>query len=102
MTEWVKACPISDIEDEDLVRWDHDGHSFAIYNTTKGFFCTDGICTHEHQHLEDGLVIDEVIECPLHQGRFNIITGKALSAPACVDLKTYMTEIRDGAVYVKV
>ena len=102
MADWVLACDATDIDDEDLIRWDYDERSFAIYNTVNGFFCTDGMCTHERQHLEDGLVMDDVIECPLHQGRFQISTGKALSAPACVDLKTYPVELRNGKIYVQV
>ena len=89
MSTWIKACGADEIDEEDLIRWDHDGRTFALYNTKKGFFATEGLCTHEDQHLEDGLVIDLVIECPLHQGRFDIATGKALAAPVCVDLKTY-------------
>ena len=62
----------------------------------------DGICTHEVAQLEDGLVIGTVIECPLHQGRFDVTNGKALSAPVCVDLKTYPTKVEDGDVYIDV
>ena len=102
MAEWIEACKTDDIDEEDLIRWDHGGKTYAIYKTLKGFFCTDGMCTHEAQHLEDGLVIDEVIECPLHQGRFNLITGKALSAPVCVDLATYKVDVRDGVVFVEI
>ena len=100
MVNWVQACKVGDIDEEDLIRWDHEDRTFAIYNVPEGFFCTDGLCTHENQHLEDGLVIDGVIECPLHQARFNVFTGKALSAPACVDLKTYPVEVRGENIFV--
>ena len=102
MADWVHACDANDIDDEDLIRWDHGGKTYAIYNTAEGFFCTDGLCTHEEQHLEDGLVIDGVIECPLHQGRFDVATGKALSAPVCVDLNTYPVDERGGKIFVNV
>lgn len=101
MTAWIRACATADIDEEDLFRFDHGGLSFAIYNTTGGFFATDGYCTHELQHLEDGLVDGEVIECPLHQGRFNIRTGKALSAPVCEDLQTYPVKIENNEVFIQ-
>ena len=66
----------------------------------KGFFASDLMCTHEKQSLEDGLVIDCVIECPLHGGRFDICTGKALSAPCTKDLVTYPVKIEDGRVLI--
>ncbi len=101
MSEWVRVCNADAIDEEDLIRFDHAGKTYAVYNTEKGFFATDGLCTHEEQHLEDGIVIGTVIECPLHQGRFDIPSGKALSAPVCVDLKTYDVKIEGGAVLIR-
>ena len=100
MSNWIRACAAEDVDEEDLIRFDHDGRTYCIYNTEKGFFATDGHCTHEEQHLEDGIVVGTVIECPLHQGRFDIPTGKALSAPVCVDLKTFPVKIEDGAILI--
>lgn len=102
MSHWIEACAADDIDEEDLIRWDHDGKSFAIYRTEKGYFATDGYCTHEQQHLEDGLVIDGVIECPLHQGRFDIASGKALSPPVCVDLKTYSVKLDGERIFIQI
>ncbi len=101
MGEWIEVCAADDIDEEDLIRWDRDGRSFAVYNTERGFFATDGYCTHERQHLGDGLVIGTVIECPLHQGRFDIVTGKALSAPVCEDLATYPVKVEGGTVFIR-
>ena len=101
MTNWTHVCNADDIDEEDLIRWDHDEKSYAIYNTEVGFFATDGFCTHELQHLEDGIVIGKVIECPLHQGRFDIPSGKALSAPVCVDLITYPVKLEGNAIYIQ-
>ena len=100
MPQEIYVCQTDDIEEEDVKRFDHNDHTYCIYHTTEGFFGTDGFCTHEEQHLADGIVIDNVIECPLHQGRFDIRSGKALSAPVCIDLKTYPIEVRDGAIYL--
>jgi 3-phenylpropionate/trans-cinnamate dioxygenase ferredoxin subunit len=99
---WVRACATEDIDDEDLLRFDYGDKTFCIYNTPKGFYATDGMCTHEDEHLEFGMVINTVVECPLHQSRFDILTGEALSAPVCVDLKTYTVKIINGDVYLDV
>ena len=47
-------------------------------------------------------VIGQVIECPLHQGRFDIASGKALSAPVCVDLKTYPVKLEADCLFVDI
>ena len=102
MADWVHACDRGDIDEEDLVRWDHEGRTFAIYNAVDGFYCTQGDCTHEDEHLEAGLLTGHVIECPLHQGRFDIRSGRVLSPPPCIDLDTYPVKTEDGRIYVKV
>lgn len=100
MTNWIRICKTDEIDHEDLVRFDHEEKTYCVYNTPKGFFATDGICTHEAEHLEYGMVIGTVIECPLHQGRFDIPSGKALSAPVCVDLKTYPVKVEHGELFI--
>ncbi len=97
---WVRACATGDIDEEDVRRFDHGDRTYCIYNTPDGFFATDGMCTHEDEHLEDGIVIDCVIECPLHQGRFDVRSGKALSAPVCVDLRTWPLKIENGEIFL--
>jgi 3-phenylpropionate/trans-cinnamate dioxygenase ferredoxin component len=101
--DWIEACDADDIDEEDVVRFDADGRSFAIYRTLDSrYFATDGRCTHERVHLADGLVMGTVIECPKHNGRFDFTTGRALRAPVCVDLKTYPVKIDGGKVLVRI
>jgi 3-phenylpropionate/trans-cinnamate dioxygenase ferredoxin subunit len=100
---WTEACAADEIDTEDVVRFDHDGRVFAIYRSADDeYFATDGICTHEHAILADGLVMDEIIECPKHNGRFNYKTGEARGAPVCVNLKTYPVKVADGKVMIKI
>ncbi len=63
---------------------------------------TDGMSTHEDEHLEFGMVIDNIVECRLHQGRFDIPSGKALSAPVCVDLKTWPVKVEGYDIYINI
>ncbi|WP_315982505.1 hypothetical protein [Aliamphritea spongicola] len=37
MTDWVLACATDDIDEEDLIRFDHEDKTYAIYNTDNGF-----------------------------------------------------------------
>jgi 3-phenylpropionate/trans-cinnamate dioxygenase ferredoxin subunit len=103
MRDWIDVCPEDGIEVEDVIRFDHAGRTFAVYRDEDGaVFCTDGLCTHEQVHLSDGLVMEDTIECPRHNGRFNYKTGAALRTPACVALATYPARIRDGRIEVQV
>jgi 3-phenylpropionate/trans-cinnamate dioxygenase ferredoxin subunit len=100
---WIEACAADDIELKDVLRFDHDGRTFAIYRSPDDrFYATDGLCTHEHAHLADGLVLDNLIECPKHNGRFDYRTGEAKRAPACIDLRTYPVKVEDGKVLIEI
>lgn len=102
MAEWVDACGVDDIDEEDLIRWDHAGRTFALYRSPDSeYFCTDGLCTHENVHLSGGLVMDHVIECPKHNGQFDYRTGEAVRAPVCVNLRTYPVRVEGGRVQVQ-
>ena len=99
---WVRACAEDDVEPEDVIRFDHAGRTFAIYRTeADAFYATDGLCTHEAVHLADGLVMGTIIECPKHNGRFDLRSGEAKGAPACVNLATYPVRREGGAVFIQ-
>lgn len=101
MSNWIEVCATDDIDEEDVMRFDHGGMTFAVYRSPDdAFFATAGLCTHEKIHLADGLVMDDIIECPKHNGRFNYKTGEAKGAPVCVNLKTYPVKVEAGTVYI--
>ena len=101
MTSWLEVCSVDAIDEEDVIRFDQSGRTFAIYRSPEDrYFATDGLCTHEQVHLSDGLVMGNIIECPKHNGRFDYRTGAAKGAPVCVDLKTYPVKVEAGKVFI--
>jgi 3-phenylpropionate/trans-cinnamate dioxygenase ferredoxin component len=102
LDNWIFVSETDSIDVEDIVRFDHLDNTYCIYRLEDGFYATDGICTHESVHLEEGLVMDGEIECPMHQGIFNIKTGEAVSPPACENLKTHPVKVEDNKIYIKI
>ena len=103
MSNWIRACAPDEIDNEDLIRFDHEGRTFAIYRSPDdAYFCTDGYCTHEKVHLADGLVMDHLVECPGHNGQFDYRTGEAKRTPACEALKTYPVKVEGNDVFIDV
>jgi 3-phenylpropionate/trans-cinnamate dioxygenase ferredoxin subunit len=101
MISWLEVCSVDAIDEEDVIRFDQSGRTFAIYRSPDDrYFATDGLCTHEQVHLSDGLVMSNIIECPKHNGRFDYRTGAAKGAPVCVDLKTYPVKVEAGKVFI--
>ncbi len=98
---WIDAIATDDVEEGDVVRWDFQDETFVIIHGEDGrFYCTAGRCTHQQVHLSGGFVIDNAIECPRHNGVFDYRSGKALRAPACIDLATFETKVEGARVFV--
>lgn len=74
----------------------------ALYNVEGEIYATDNVCTHAFAILTDGWLDGDVIECPLHGGRFEVKTGKGLGPPIPCDLKTYPVRVVGDEVQVDI
>ena len=75
-------------------------HYLALYRVEKEIFATDNRCTHGLAPLCDGYLDGHIIECPMHQGRFDVRTGRCVAAPVTKELRTYPVRVVDGFVEV--
>jgi 3-phenylpropionate/trans-cinnamate dioxygenase ferredoxin component len=100
--DWHFAGNVQDFEDEDVEQLKVGPLAVAVYRAQGQFYATQDLCTHERAYLSDGVVIDCIVECPFHQGRFDVRSGKAMGAPVIVPLKTYPLKVVDGRIYVQV
>ncbi|MCK6627498.1 MAG: fatty acid desaturase [Anaerolineae bacterium] len=98
---WVEVCAVDDLDEEEVIGFDHNGKKYAVYRLQgDNFYASDGLCTHEKVLLANGLVLDGCIECPMHNGRFDVATGKAVKPPVHEDLKTYPAARRGDKVFI--
>lgn len=103
MTPFIDVAAASDIPDGDVVGRVVDGREIALYRLGDEVLATDARCTHGDASLCGGFVEpDGSIECPLHQGRFDIRTGRALCAPLTHDLAVHSVQVVDGRVRVQI
>jgi MocE subfamily Rieske [2Fe-2S] domain protein len=100
---WIDICAATSLGQGDALRFDHGKKSYALYrDEAGGLFATDGFCTHGNTHLADGLVKGKMIECPKHNGRFNLIDGSPARAPVCRGLATYPVEEWNGRIHINI
>jgi len=72
----------------------------AMFRQGESLHALHDLCTHGNARLSDGYVEDGRIECPLHQGLFDICTGAACGGPVTEDVRSYPVRVRDGRVEV--
>lgn len=100
---WVTIGPATLLGRSDVIRFDHGGRTYAVVRTQDDtFHATDGICTHGNTHLATGLVQGCLIECPKHNGWFDVRDGSPQRPPVCVPLATYPVRNADGLLSINV
>ena len=91
--EWVTVAKRSALGDGDMLAIEAAGKPIVLYDIGGEVYATDNLCTHAFAFLSDGWLDGDVIECPLHAGRFEVKTGKGLGPPIPCDIKTYRTRL---------
>lgn len=100
---WIEVCGAGEVGRADVMRFDHGKKTYAICRDEAGLlYAIDGICTHGNTHLCDGLVKGGIIECPKHNGRFNLADGSPARTPVCRGLATYPIEERGARLHINV
>lgn len=100
---WVNVVPLDAVPQGEAIEVECAGRPIALYRVDgSNVYATDAICTHAYGRLADGFLEGHEIECPLHQGRLDVRTGKAMCAPLTEDVRVYPVRIQDGEVLVDI
>lgn len=100
MSNWIDVAALDAVPTGDVIGIAVGGADIALYEVGGDIFATSNICTHGHARMSDGFLEGREIECPLHQGKFDVCTGRALCAPLTEDIRTFPVKIENGRVYV--
>ena len=98
---WTDAAAVSDVPEGDVIGVKVAGHDIALYEVEGAIYATDNVCTHGQARMSDGFLEGSEIECPLHQGKFDVCTGQALCAPLTENIRTYPVKLVDNRVMLR-
>ncbi|SFU53906.1 non-heme iron oxygenase ferredoxin subunit [Pseudoduganella namucuonensis] len=99
-SNWIDAAAEADVPEDDVTQVAAGGVELALYGAGGEVYATASLCTHGNARLCDGFLDGHEIECPLHQGKFDIRDGRATCEPATEAVRTYPVKIENGRVYV--
>ncbi len=97
---WIDVLALESMPEGDVTSVNVGGQEIALYEVEGEVFATDNFCTHGAARMSDGFLEGREIECPLHQGRFDVCTGKAMCAPLSQDIRVYPVRIENKRVWV--
>lgn len=97
---YLKACALSELEENTPKRVELDGTPVSIVSTEGEVFAINDVCSHANVSLSEGEVEDCMIECWLHGSAFDLRTGKPSGLPATRPVPVYPVKIEEGDVLV--
>mgnify|MGYP000849780034 FL=1 len=100
-SNWIDLVAVSDLEPGDVTPAQHKGQPLAVYDGPDGIHVTSARCSHGGASLVDGYFDGFIIECPLHQGCFDIRDGRACGKPATRAIKVFECRTLEGMVQIK-
>lgn len=99
---WKPVARVTDISpDTHTLRVTLGDEAVCLYELDGRVCATQDRCPHGNASLAEGWVEDGTVECPLHQGVFDIATGKPQCPPVTTDLKCYEVRVEDGTVFLR-
>jgi NAD(P)H-dependent nitrite reductase small subunit len=99
---WQRVAALADLAADAAFPAKLGNRRIALYRLAGKVHALDDVCTHALALLSQGFIEGRAVECPLHGARFDIATGRCLSPPATVDLRTYEVRVEGDEVFVRV
>jgi naphthalene 1,2-dioxygenase system ferredoxin subunit len=99
-THWIDALSADELPSDDVIGLVVAGRDIAIYTVGDAVYATDNTCTHGQARLCDGFLDGHEIECPLHQGKFDVRDGAPLCEPVSQALRSYPVKIEGHRVWL--
>ena len=100
-TNWVDALSADALPADDVKGVVVAGRDIAVYTVGDAVYATDNLCTHGHARLCDGFLDGHEIECPLHQGKFDVRNGQPTCDPVTDAVRSYPVKIEGGRVFLQ-
>ena len=96
---WYPVANLNEIPLKEGKRITWNDYEVALFNLGDEYLAIDNQCPHRQGPLADGLVAGNAVFCPLHNWKFNLKTGCALSGGKG-QVKTYPVKVINGHIYI--
>lgn len=96
----TKLCDFDDLDEDEPLRAEIDGFAYAVFKVGEMVFVTADLCSHGPGLLSEGYVENCQVECPFHQGKFDLRTGMPTEPPCEVPIATWTPVVEDGCVFI--
>ncbi|MGH7007067.1 MAG: Rieske (2Fe-2S) protein [Stellaceae bacterium] len=96
----LRLCRVDDAADDAPARVEVAGAVYAVAKAGNDFFVFADQCTHGPGKLSEGAVLGSELECPFHQGRFDLRTGRPTYPPCTEPVRTWTATVKAGEIFI--
>lgn len=100
MSQWIDVAALADVFEGAGLAVEPEGHEIALFSVDGEVFATNNQCTHGLAMLCDGTVEGPYVECPFHQGQFDVRTGACVGGPVTEPVKSWPVRVEAGRVWL--
>ena len=102
LTEFVRVGSIADLAAGKMLAVSVGQDEVMVTRIGDEYFAVDGWCSHEAGLLGEGFLHEATceVECPIHEGFFDLRTGAATAPPADAPVLVYEVRIAGDDIMV--
>lgn len=102
MTDFIKICKISDLEEFKGQKFQIDSETeIAVFKINEKIYAVDNVCPHNHTpKMFEGYIQKDCVICPVHFYEFSLTSGESKAFEGG-NLRIFETKIEDDYLYVK-
>jgi nitrite reductase/ring-hydroxylating ferredoxin subunit len=102
LSEFVKVATVGDIASGEMRTIEVGEEYVLLARIGDEYFALDGFCTHAEGFLAEGYLLEEYceVECPIHEGAFDLRTGAVTNPPAEEAVVAYTVRIEGDEIIV--
>ena len=102
MADWVRVATVSEVPPGKATVVVAGSQRLALSNVDGDYFAIEDLCTHDGGPLGEGTLFNHWIECPRHGARFDVKTGRPVTLPAVIPVKTFPVKLTGEEIYVQI
>lgn len=99
MNDWRRVAAVADVPMLEGRSVSVAGQRIAVFRLPSGWAAVDASCPHRGGPLQDGIVADSCVICPLHNRRFDLKTGQQTDGTDAVAV--HEVAERDDGVWIR-
>jgi nitrite reductase/ring-hydroxylating ferredoxin subunit len=97
----TRLCRTDEVTPDTPLRVETGDEAYAVFQADDGYFVTADLCSHGPGSLAEGYLDGHEIECPFHQGRFDIRSGAPTAAPCFVPVRVWTPQVVNGELFIE-